>query len=245
MATAAAAAGVRRFVLMSSGAINGTKGLGRPFVETDLPDPASHYGRSKQEAEEVLQQVCAGSDLQYVCLRPPVLVGAGSPGNIAAVLKAITTGLPLPLAGIDNRRSYLGIGNLCDLVALALTHPGAANQVFMATDEPSLSTEALVRMLARHLGRSPRLFPVPLAAIKAVAALTGRTASLRPLWASLELDASKAVRQLGWRRQQSLESAMAEAAAALRLGPGRGTREPGASKEGSGRQTIGAGRENS
>lgn len=216
LARAAAAASVRRFVLMSSIAINGVRTYGRPFTETDPANPSSHYGLSKQRAEEVLQRACASSDMVWVSLRPPVLVGRNAPGNIATVMKAIDRGLPLPFGAIRNRRSYLGLRNLADFVALAANHPEAANQVFMLSDTPSLSTPELITALAVSMGRSPNLFSVPVGLIKAGAMASGRTSSLKPLWASLELDASKALGLLGWTREQPLQEAFSEAAAAFR-----------------------------
>jgi nucleoside-diphosphate-sugar epimerase len=212
LAQAAADAGVRRFVLMSSGAVNGVRTHNRPFTENDPANPSSNYGLSKQLAEETLQAVCETSDLEWVALRPPVLVGANSPGNIAIMMGLIDRGVPLPFGSIRNHRSYLGLNNFADFVSLAVQHPKAANQVFMLTDAPSLSTPDLVRILASALGRRPALFPMPVRLIAAAAMVTGKMSALRPLWSTLELDPSKAVDMLGWSRQQPLEEAFTEAA---------------------------------
>jgi nucleoside-diphosphate-sugar epimerase len=216
LAQAAAREGVQRFVLMSSGAINGVRTYDRPFTEADPANPSSHYGLSKQRAEEALQNACASSDMAWVSLRPPVLVGRNTPGNIATVMKAIDRRLPLPFGAIRNRRSYLGLRNFADFVALAAHHPAAANQTFMLTDAPSLSTPELIAALAVSMGRSPNLFSVPVGLIKAGALASGRTSSLKPLWATLELDASKAVSLLGWAREQPLQEAFSEAATSFR-----------------------------
>lgn len=210
LARAAAGTGVRRLIFMSSGAVNGIETLDRPFAEADSPNPSSNYGRSKMLAEARVLDACAGTDMSCTLIRPPVLVGAGSPGNIALMLKIVRSGLPLPLAGLQNRRSYLSVRNLADLVDLCTTHPAAANQVFMATDLPSLSTAEIARMLARHDGRPCRLVPVPTGMVKAAAAALGRLDSLRPLWSTLELDAGKARSMLGWTSEQSLDDAFAE-----------------------------------
>lgn len=215
LARAAAEEGVSRFVLMSSGAVNGVRTYDRPFTESDPANPSSHYGLSKQMAEEEVMAACRSSGMDWVALRPPVLVGPNTPGNIGTVLKLIDRGLPLPFGAIRNRRSYLGLRNFSDFVALAVRHPAAANQVFMLTDAPSLSTPDLVTALANGMKRPARLFPVPVSLIKAGAALTGRTSALRPLWSTLELDATRAVERLGWRRRQPLEEAFREAAASF------------------------------
>lgn len=215
LAVAASNEGVRRFVMMSSIAVNGMRTSGDPFKETDTPDPASHYGLSKQHAEEVLEAVCDTSEMDWVALRPPVIVGANAPGSIAAVMKAIALGFPLPFATIRNRRSYLGLGNLADFVELSLRSPAAANQVFTLADMPSLSTPDMIQALAAAMGRPARLIPAPLALIKAAVRASGRTSALKPLWETLEVDSAKAALMLGWRPEQPLEESFSQAAAAF------------------------------
>lgn len=215
LADASIRAGVSRFVMMSSIAVNGTQMNGRAFNEGDIPAPSSHYGRSKQQAEEAVHKACAGTDMQWVALRPPVIVGANAPGSVQSVMRAIAAGAPLPFAAIRNRRSYMGLRNFADFVALALRHPAAANQVFMLADAPSLSTPEMIRRLSAKMGRDACLFPAPLGLLKALVATAGRTDALKPLWESLEVDASKAETALGWRPQRSLDDALAEAAAAF------------------------------
>lgn len=211
LARAAASAGVRRFIFLSSIAVNGDETYGQPYRETDSSRPTSHYGTSKAEAEGRLSLAATQNDMEFVNLRPPALVGRDAPGNLATLVRLVRMGAPLPLRSITNRRSYLGVRNLADLITLCLDHPAAANQTFLAADTPSLSTPDLIRILARHLNRPARLVPAPVAAIRSAAGLIGRESSLRALWASLDVDSSKAERLLGWTRRQSLDAALAEA----------------------------------
>lgn len=215
LAETAAREGVRRFVMMSSIAVNGMRTSGKAFSETDVPAPSSHYGRSKQEAEEAVRRACAGTAMQWVALRPPVIVGANAPGSVQSVMRAIAAGAPLPFAAIRNRRSYIGLRNFADVVALSLRHPAAANQVFTLADPPSLSTPDMIRRLSAKMGRRARLLPAPLGLLKALVAATGRTDALKPLWETLEVDASRAGTVLGWKSERSLDDALGEAAAAF------------------------------
>lgn len=219
LASAASANGVGRFILMSSGAVNGIETPGRPFRETDPANPSSHYGRSKLLAEQTLQEIGLRTGMQWVALRPPVLVGPGAPGNIRTMLRIIKTGVPLPFASINNRRSYLGLRNFSDLVATTLDHPKAANQVFMLTDAPALSTPDLIRELAQGADRTPLIFPTPEVFLRAAAAASGRMSAFRPLWTTLELDPRKAVETLGWERNQPLRDALHETARAFVRAP--------------------------
>lgn len=215
LAETAARQGVGRFVMMSSIAVNGMRTSGKAFSETDAPSPSSHYGRSKHQAEEAVRRACVGTAMQWVALRPPVIVGANAPGSVQSVMSAIAAGAPLPFAAIRNRRSYIGLGNFTDAVFLSLRHPAAQNQVFTLADLPSLSTPDMIRCLSARMGRHARLFPAPLSLLKALVAATGRTDALKPLWETLEVDASRALTVLGWKPERSLADAFGEAAAAF------------------------------
>ena len=81
LARAAAAAGVRRLVYVSSIKVNGEATAQRPFRETDLPRPEDAYGRSKFEAEQRLRAISAATGLEIVIVRPPLVYGPGVKGK--------------------------------------------------------------------------------------------------------------------------------------------------------------------
>lgn len=206
LAEQAAAAGVRRFVYSSSLAVYGVLAADRPIDERTPVAPCTPYGRAKCGAEQALLAI-AGS-MEPVVLRPPMVHGLGAPANLGALAAAVRRGLPLPLAGTDNRRSLLGRQNLADFVELALRHPAAAGETFVLADARPVSTEELVRLIAEGLGRRPRLFRAPrplLAALRASA--RGRTL-YEKLFGSLEVDASHARRTLDWRPALSIEEGL-------------------------------------
>jgi nucleoside-diphosphate-sugar epimerase len=71
-------------------------------------------------------------------------------------MRAIARGWPLPLASIDNRRSLVYVGNLCDAIAACVESPGAAGRTFYVADGEPLSTPELCRAIGRA-GRPARL----------------------------------------------------------------------------------------
>jgi UDP-glucose 4-epimerase len=184
LAQAAARAGARRFVYVSSiTAMGAATAPGRPFRAGDEPRPESPYGRSKLAAEQALAESAGESGLELVVIRPPLVHGPGVRANFRTLLRLLASGVPLPFARIDNRRSFIHVDNLVDLIATSAVHPAAAGQVLLASDGLDLSTPGLIRLLARGLGRPARLFNVP----EPLFALLRKTPGIGPRVASLTL----------------------------------------------------------
>jgi nucleoside-diphosphate-sugar epimerase len=198
-AQAARDASVRRFVLVSSVGVNGNATHGKPFTEGDAPAPAEAYARSKWRAEQVVQEILKGSSTSLVVVRPPLVDGPDAPGNMAKLRNAVAHGLPLPLASIDNRRSFVGIENLVDFLLLCISRDEAAGEIFVIADGEDLSTPQLVRRIAQRLGKPARLFRFPPSLLIGLATMLGRERTARSLCESLQVDASKARRVLGWK----------------------------------------------
>jgi nucleoside-diphosphate-sugar epimerase len=198
LAEQAAAAGVRRFVFLSSVKVNGERSGDRPFTEADPPAPEDAYGRSKRAAEQALREVAAASSLEVVVIRPPLVYGPGVKANFLRLLRLVDRGVPLPLASVKNRRSLVSLWNLCDLIATCASHPAAAGETFLVSDQRDLSTPELVRRIAGAMGRRALLFPVPVPALALAARLLGQGDAVERLVGSLQADSAKATRLLGW-----------------------------------------------
>jgi nucleoside-diphosphate-sugar epimerase len=214
LAEAAAGAGVRRFLFVSSIKVNGEATHGRPFRADDPPAPADPYGISKLEAEEGLRTVAARTGLEVVVIRPPLVHGPGAGGNLRRLLGLIARGIPLPLGAIANRRTMVGVENLSDLIAVAATSPDAAGGTFLAGDSESVSTPELVRLLGAGLGRAPRIFPVPVSLLRLGGALIGRGDDMARLTGSLEVDVSGTRTRLRWSPPRTLVEGLTQMAQA-------------------------------
>ncbi|MES2884940.1 MAG: NAD-dependent epimerase/dehydratase family protein [Pseudomonadota bacterium] len=198
VARAAKQAGAARLVYVSSIGVNGDATQGRAFCESDIPHPAEPYAVSKLEAEIALREHCAASGMQLAIVRPPLVYGVGAPGNFARLLKLARSGLPLPLAAVDNRRSFVAVQNLCDFLLCLAEHPAAAGELFLVSDGEDFSTPQLLRLLAQAAGSPSRLWPLPPSFLRAGAALIGQQRTFDKLCGSLQVDASKARQLLGW-----------------------------------------------
>jgi len=220
---AARQAGVRRFVFLSSVAVNGTRTHDRPFSEWDMPAPEDGYGRTKLSAEQALLKSASASTTQLVIVRPPLVFGPNPKGNVSRLLRLLDLGIPLPLASIDNRRSVIGLDNLCAALRSCVEAPAAAGQTFLVAEDRSRSTPEILRTLASAMGIRNPLFRCPVSVVGTAAAFSGYGAEFQRISGSLELDSSKIRRLLGWREEKAFE-AECEDIARLRWGKGSGTR---------------------
>lgn len=197
LAEAAAEAGVRRFVFLSSIKVNGEVSNGTPVRSSDPAAPLDPYGVSKWEAEQVLHRVAEESGLELVVLRPPLVYGPGVKGNLQRLLRWIDRGVPLPFARVRNRRSLIALGNLVSAILLCLNHPDAAGKTYLISDGEDLSTADLIRHFAAGMGRNARLLPVPLWLLHSL--LWPKPALRQRLLGDLQVDSSPICRELGWR----------------------------------------------
>ena len=209
LARQAAAAGIKRFVFVSSIKVNGEQTqLGCPFVSEDTPAPEDAYGISKYEAESGLQKIAAETGMEVVIIRPPLVYGPGVKGNFASMTKLIMKGLPLPLGAIHNQRSLVAVDNLVDLIFTCIDHPAAANQIFLVSDDESLSTSQLLRSVAKAMSVPARLIPIPSPLLMVTATLLGKKTIAQRLLGSLQVDISKTRELLGWTPPLSIEEGL-------------------------------------
>ena len=215
LARQAAAAGVRRFVFISSIKVNGEQtDPAHPFTAEDAPAPLDSYGRSKAEAEDGLRRLATETGLEVVIVRPPLIYGPGVRGNFRTLIRCLQTRVPLPLGAItDNRRSLLGLDNLVDLIGCCVGHPSASGRTFLASDGEDVSTTDLLRRLARSLRVKPLLLPVPSSALRLAGRLLHREPMVSRLCGSLQvsLDTTRAI--LGWTPPVSMNEGLGRLAA--------------------------------
>ncbi|MFZ5933426.1 UDP-glucose 4-epimerase family protein [Pseudomonas sp. HS6-2] len=209
LAQQAAAAGVRRFIFISSIKVNGELSQpGQPLRADDTPAPQDAYGVSKHEAEQGLLQLAAATGMEVVVIRPVLVYGPGVKANFLSMLRWVQRGVPLPLGALPNRRSLVFVDNLVDLVMACLDHPQAANQVFLASDGQDVTLSQLLRAIGQALGRPARLLPVPPSLLHAAARVLGRGDLAQRLLGSLQVDITKNHQLLGWTPPFKLEQGL-------------------------------------
>lgn len=205
LARQAAAAGVKRFLFISSIGVNGSNNKKGPFKHDDMVAPWDEYSQSKYEAELALHQLTVETDLEVVIIRPPLIYGANAPGNFGKLIQAVRNERWLPLGAINNQRSFVSLANLVDLILTCIDHPKAANQTFLVSDNRDVSTTELLKLMAGAAGKSPRLLPVPMSWLKLTGKLIGKQAVIDRLCGNLQIDICHTKETLGWQPPISVE----------------------------------------
>ena len=198
LAEAARQAGAKRFILISTAYVHGRAPDG--VVSDDSRTvPPDDYAQSKLDAEAAVRAVF-GEGVSVV--RPVAVIGPNCPGNIPLLVNVLQRGVPLPLAGISNRRSFILVSDLAALVlALAAAeHPPVA---VLAAHPQSISTPDLIRALAHGLGVPARLFPFPTPLLGLGARLLGRAEMFQSLTGDFIAAPANAL-ALGWKPAESL-----------------------------------------
>lgn len=216
VASTARAAGLRRVVYVSTAGVLGPSSAASPLSEASPEQPYDVYTQTKLEGEVRLKNALAGSGTEWCIVRPPMVIGPGAPGNLGRLLRVMGSGWLLPFASIRNQRSYVGLDNLSDFIALCLQHPAAAGGTFLVADEPSVSTPELIRLISTAMGRRARLLPCPPGLLAAGLKLLGREGDWRRLSGSFALDTRHARDQLGWRPPLTLLESLQRAVAGMR-----------------------------
>ena len=213
LARQANAAGVRRFIFISSVKVNGeATDLGQSYFSDDTPAPLDAYGISKMEAEQGLRRISEETGMEVVIIRPPLVYGPGVKANFLTMMKWLWSGVPLPLGAIHNKRSLVALDNLVDLIVTCIDHPAAKNQTFLVSDGEDLSTTQLLRRMAEALHRPARLIAVPASLVQFAATLIGKPDIARRLCGSLQVDISKTRQLLGWKPPISVDKGLRLAA---------------------------------
>ncbi len=215
LARQAVAAGVKRFVFVSSIKVNGERTeLGSPYSADDRPNPVDPYGVSKYEAEQALLALAQETGLEVVIVRPVLVYGPGVKANFRNMMKWVSRGVPLPLGAIHNKRSLVALDNLVDLILTCAEHPAAVNQVFLASDGNDLSTTQILQQLGVAMNKPTRLLPVPMSWLGFAFGLLGKRKFSQRLCGSLQVDITKNQQLLGWKPSVSVEDAMFKTAKA-------------------------------
>lgn len=152
--------GAKKFVFISSVKAT-TDSVDGILYENATPNPKTHYGKSKLMAEQYIQSQPLPDGKSYYILRPCMIHGPGNKGNLNLLYKFVKKGIPYPLAGFNNKRSFLSVENLCFVINELITREDIPGGIYQVADDDPLSTNEVVSILASSLKVKPRLWKIP------------------------------------------------------------------------------------
>jgi nucleoside-diphosphate-sugar epimerase len=208
LATAAAKAGVKRFVFISSIGVNGAFTLDKPFSSLTEPNPHNMYAQSKFDTELALNKISAETGLELVIVRPTLVYGPDAPGNFSSLTCLIHKFPFLPFGLTSNRRDFISVQNLVDLLITCAKHPNAAGHTFLASDGESVSIKDFTNAIAKGLNKTLIQLPLPISLMRLGALLVGKSAMVEQLLGNLEVDSSNLKEVLDWVPPYTMEESM-------------------------------------
>lgn len=209
LAQQASKSGVKRFVFVSSIGVNGNATLEKPFSIFDEPKPQNSYTSSKYDAEIGLKKIAAETGLEVVIVRPTLVYGLNAPGNFGLLTKFVKKVSVLPFGLANNKRDFIAVQNLADLLITCATHPNAAGHTFLASDMETVSIKQFTDAIADGLGKKVLQLPIPVSLMKLAGKLMGKSAMVEQLVGNLQVDSSNIKEVLDWTPPFTMKQAMA------------------------------------
>lgn len=228
LAAAAVAAGVRRFVFISSVTVHGMP----PRPDISEEDPVRSiglaYADSKIATERLLGEHHRSGELEVTILRPADVTGPRSGEWVVKLVAALRAGRMILIGGGRGNVNVTYVDNLSDAVAACLDRPESLGREYLITDGPPVSWRRYLTDLAAAAGAPPPRLSIPTAAawplvrvMEALFPLLGRkpplgSMGLRLLTSRSSYSIERARRELGWEPAVSYEEGMKRVAAWVR-----------------------------
>lgn len=188
------------FIFISTVAVYGLE-EGENITEESPLSGTSPYAQSKIQAEQFLREWCDKHNVLLSVIRPSLIAGKNAPGNLGTMVRGISTGRYLSIAGGKARKSILMAQDIAHLVPLLAEKGG----VYNVCDSVHPSFRELEALISDQLTRRmPLSIPMFLAKVLAfIGDFLGEKApinsmKLRKVCNSLTFSNQKAIRELGW-----------------------------------------------
>ncbi|CAM3853934.1 NAD-dependent epimerase/dehydratase family protein [Aquirufa aurantiipilula] len=158
------------FILMSSvkASADAVEGI---LTEEVLPNPQTHYGKSKLLAEEYILSHAIPDGKRVYILRPCMIHGPGNKGNLNLLFEVVRRGIPWPLGAFSNHRSFCSIDNLVFVIQELIDRKDIPSGIYQVADDESLSTNELIQLMAQSAGKQASIWNLPKAIISRMAQL--------------------------------------------------------------------------
>lgn len=190
---------IKQFIFLSTVGVHGQRANSRLISEESKANPYSDYTSSKLLSEKYIIDTSHGYDLKYTIIRPPIVYGKYSPGNINTLLNFISYGIPLPFGNIKNKRSFIGIDNLTDFINFIVMNKKSFNEVFIVSDNQTLATSEFIEKIIIAKNSKSYLFFIPKICIKIIFKIIKKNNLYNSLFNSFEVNIDKSINILNWK----------------------------------------------
>ncbi|ENM5882622.1 NAD-dependent epimerase/dehydratase family protein [Vibrio metoecus] len=199
----------KRFVFVSSIGVNGSSTkFYSPYTDVSNPSPHNKYSDSKYRAELKLKELAISTNVELVIVRPPLVYGHNAPGNFGSLVSLVSKFPFLPFGLARNKRSFISVQNLVDLLITCAKHPCAAGNTFLASEGQAISIKEFTDAIAKGLSKKVIQLPIPVELMRFLGALFGKSTLIDQLFGNLEVDSSNVQKVLGWTPPLTMEQAM-------------------------------------
>ncbi|GAB4284754.1 MAG: SDR family oxidoreductase [Candidatus Rifleibacteriota bacterium] len=210
LANQAVEAGITKFVFASSVKAMGEGGDSLIYNENTVCRPEDAYGRSKLKAEIELEKISRQKGLPVVILRLPLMYGPKVKGNMATLVRLVKKLPVLPLGGLKNRRSFLGLRNFSSAVRTVLESERVNTGTYMLSDGEAISTSELIDRMIDVFAAGCRNIALPRVFWKIIEKIPFAAPRVRRLSGSLAVDSSAFEREFNWRPPATMQEQFRE-----------------------------------
>jgi nucleoside-diphosphate-sugar epimerase len=147
------------FIILSSVKAVADK-LNNDLTEDHIPNPATHYGKSKLLAEKYILSKTIPIGKRIYILRPCMIHGPKNKGNLNLLYNIVSKGLPWPLGSFENKRSFCSVDNLCFVIKELIENNHIESGIYNIADDTPISTNELIRLISKCQGRKPYIWHV-------------------------------------------------------------------------------------
>lgn len=202
--------GISKFIFISSISIYGRSA--RYIDNSTMPCPDTVYGESKLEAERKLQALfMKGIASSLIIVRPPMIYGPSAKGSYSKLVGFIRRSILLPLGGIDNRRSFVGVYNLIDFLGHCIATELPSDAAFLVSDGDDMSSSDFVSLIADNENPRICLLAIPriLKMVSFLLSVLGNTTLRDSVLADSEVSISGTIDTTGWQPKYTVKSQLA------------------------------------
>ncbi len=141
------------------------------LTEDYIPNPITHYGKSKLLAEQYILSKEIPQGKRVFILRPCMIHGYGNKGNLNLLYKIVSKGFPWPLGTFENKRSFCSIDNLCFIIQAIIENHKIPSGIYNISDNNPVSTNELISLIAVSQFKKPIIWKTPKIIIYVIAKL--------------------------------------------------------------------------